>query len=188
MCKKVFSFLAVALVVLCFSLSAVQAETVPIGSGDAVYRDMDTPFLFMCLVGHTGIYIGGKTVVHMQSAGCQKVDFSNFFDKMYWGSSYAGNSDAAKKRVAEANRLFDKVKPQFNWTSYKSFGAKKPCGRCDGLSEWCFEKAGNDVTNDSSCATLTPQKQWKSGKVTRRYTTFFGNLALSTALVPWINM
>lgn len=183
MCKKVSIFLAVALFVLFFSLPVAKAETVPMGSGDAVYRNMES---LAWIIGHTGIYVGDSKVVHMQQAGCQKVDISNF-NVGYWGSSYAGNSKAAENRVKEAKRLLETVKPNFHWTSYKNFGDKKPLGRCDGLTEWCFEKAGNDVTNDSGCLTLTPQKQWQSTKVTRRYTTTWGNLALSTSIVSWYN-
>ncbi|MFH1564939.1 MAG: NlpC/P60 family protein [bacterium] len=183
MCKKVSIFLAVVLFILFFSLPVAKAKTVPMGNGDAVYRNMES---LAWIIGHAGIYVGGSKVVHMQQAGCQKVNISNF-NVGYWGSSYVGDSKVAKKRVDEANRLFNIVMPKFHGISYKNFGDKKPLGRCDGLTEWCFEKAGNDITNDSGYLTLTPQKQWQSTKVTRRYTTTWGKLSLSASLASWYN-
>lgn len=189
MCKKVSIFLAVALVVALFSLSVVQAETVTIGSGDAVYRDMDIIWMpALWLVGHTGIYIGGNQVIHMQSSGCVKADFSKSFNNGYWGSFYAGGSYVADQRVKEANRLFNTVHPKFDFYDYKSFGdATKPRGRCDGMVEWCFEKCGDQVAFDFGWAMLTPQIQWKSSRITRRYTTARGKVtynATSVSLVP----
>lgn len=161
MFKKVFGCLIAVLVVLCFSLSTSYAWY--INSGDAVYRDLDTIMIPVRLIGHAGLYIGGNQVVHMQKPRCEQADFSNFFNKRFWGSFCAGNYFVAKNRVQEANRILSK-KAKYDFYSYKSFGDNNPVGRCDGMVEYCYEKFGTDVANDYHWSALTPQMQWKSTK------------------------
>ncbi|MFH1564246.1 MAG: hypothetical protein ABIC82_00100 [bacterium] len=183
MFKKVVSCLAVLLVALFFSLSVAQSATV--GFGDAVFRDMDSWYMALWLVGHTGIYIGGGKVVHMQGSGCEKADMSNFTNTRYWGSFYSGNYFAAKNRVDEAN-TFLSPKAIYDFWSYKNFSGNSPKGRCDGLVEHCFEKFGANVVNDYHWSTLTPQTQWRSNKISRRYTTSRGKTAYNTDVIPLI--
>lgn len=183
MFKKVFGFLTVALVVL-FVLSAPRvglSGAMP-ESGDAVYRDMDMKSSAIKLVGHAGLFIGNFEVIHMQYPCIEKTNLTTNFYAGYWGSFYAGNYDVAKKRTKEVKELFSK-KAKYSFTNYKSFGDKKPRGRCDGLVEWCFEKFGNDVVNDYHWSSLTPQMQWQSGAITKRYSSTRGKEAYSAELI-----
>lgn len=184
MSKKVFSFLAVMLVVLLVVLSIPRvgmSGAMP-EAGDAVYRDLGTNIVSAKLIGHAGVFIGNFEVVHMQYPKVQKVALTNFYVD-YWGSFYTNNYDVAQKIAKEAKNLLSK-NVKYSFFNYKSFGSKyAPKGRCDGLDEWCYEKGGIDITNDYHWSALSPQMQWKSGAITRRYTTTRGTEAKNSALV-----
>lgn len=184
MSKKIFSSLAVIVLIVFFSLSFARigmSGSMP-GEGDAVYRDINTTITSIKLAGHAGLCIGNLEVIHMQKPRIERTALTNFYVD-YWGSFYAGNYDAAKKRANEARRLFLK-NIGYSFTSYKSFGIAKPYGRCDGLVEWCFEKGGNDIViADYIWHKISPQLQWRSSKITKRYSTARGNTANTSALV-----
>lgn len=181
MLKKVFWCFVIGCVL---SLSAARlgmSGAMP-EAGDAVYRDLDTNRAAIKLVGHAGLFIDNFEVIHMQYPCIEKTDLTTNFYASYWGSFYAGSLKTAKKRVEEVRNLL-KGKAKYSFTNYKSFGDKKPRGRCDGLVEWCFEKFGNDVVNDYHWSSLTPQMQWQSSNATKRYLTKHGKEAYSAELV-----
>ncbi len=190
MFKKIYSSLAVIALVVFFSLSFARVGMSGSMSevGDAVYRDIDTKTASIKLVGHAGIYIGNFEVIHMQYPRITKGDLVNSFYVDYWGSFYAGNYDAAKNRVKEANKLLDK-KVAYSFLGYKNFNLSKlspmqPHGRCDGLVEYCYAIAGDDIVpNDNGWTTLSPQMQWKSSKTTKRFTSVRGKTAYNSALI-----
>jgi len=183
MLKRIFGFLVVVLVALFFSLSTARiaiSGAMP-EAGDAVYRDIATNTASIKLIGHAGVFVGNFEVVHMQWPQIQKVQLTNFYVD-YWGSFYVGGPLAAKNRAEEARKLFSKS-AKYSFFSHKNFGAKKPSGRCDGLIEHCCEKAGNNIVNDYHWSALSPQMQWKSNAITKRYTTTRGKTAYSSALI-----
>ncbi len=104
MSKRFFRFLTVMAVFLSLSAAQVAMSGAMPEAGDGVYRDMNTGILLAKIVGHAGICIGNFEVIHMQKPRIEKTALVNFYPD-YWGSFYAGNSFAAKKRVKEANRL-----------------------------------------------------------------------------------
>lgn len=182
MSKKVFSLTIMLAVFFVLSAPRVVLSGAMPEAGDAVYRDLDTNIVSAKLIGHAGVFIGNFEVVHMQYPKIQKVALTNFYVD-YWGSFYAKNYDAASKIAREATSLLSK-NAMYGFFNHKSFGSKyAPKGRCDGLAEWCYEKGGIDVVNDYHWSSLTPQMQWKSGAITRRYITTRGTEAKNSALV-----
>ncbi len=185
MFRKFPSSLVITVLVVFFSLFFARvgmSGSMP-EEGDAVYRDINTDRKAIKLAGHAGMAIGNLEVIHMQYPEIERTTLTNFYVD-YWGSFYAGNSKAAENRVKEAKVLLLKH-VKYSLTYYKSFGGEKACcGRCDGLIEWCYEKAGNDiVANDSIWHKISPQLQWKSSKITKRYSTARGKTAYNSALV-----
>lgn len=184
MFRKVSSSLVLIVLVVFFSLSFARvgmSGSMP-EEGDAVYRDIDTSITSIKLVGHAGLYIGNFIVIHMQFPQIARGDLSNSFYVDYWGSFYSGGPLAAKARAKEATLLFIK-NVGYSFINYKSFGDKNPCGRCDGLVQWCYAKAGTKVTDDNGWTTLSPQMQWKSSKITKRYSSARGKTAYNSALI-----
>src|SRR4030042_629466 len=188
MIRKFFGFLLA--ITVFFSLSSAKigmSGSMP-EAGDAVYRDIDTSITSIKLVGHAGIYIGNFEVIHMQYPRIAKGNLVSTFYADYWGSFYAGDSKAPKKIVEEANNLLNK-KVAYSFLGYKNFDLSKLSplqahGRCDGLVEFCYEKAGNDIVpNDNGWTKLSPQLQWKSSKPVNRFTSARGKTAKDSALI-----
>lgn len=195
---KKFCVAIVILMLIFCSFSILQAGT--FGwypqPGDAIYRDMDR--WITRSIGHAGLYIGqykptgwlsDTYAVHMQKSGCEMISFFNFESgKKYWGAMYSGDWKIADKRVKEAIRLYNLKKLKYDFFNYKSFDSYK--GRCEGLVEWCSEKAGKDILNDYHWSSSSPQMQWKSvGNMSYRVITADGEAAFKNSTVPitgWI--
>ncbi len=188
MFRKVSISLILTALVVFFSLSFARvgmSGSMP-EAGDAVYRDIDTSITSIKLVGHAGLYIGNSEVIHMQYPRIAKGDLVNSFYVDYWGSFYAGNNNAAKKRVEKAKELL-KIGATYSFMGYKNFDwtyPMQPHGRCDGLIEYCYEIVDKDIVpNDNGWTKLSPQLQWKSSRITKRYSSARGKTAYNSALI-----
>lgn len=162
------SFVFVLMLFVMFLIDGIASAD----PGDGVYRNMDR---WGCeSTGHAGMDVGSNNVVHMEETGCYLENFSSSFSRNYWGSITQGNSKSAEARIEKAKNIF-KQQPQYSFFIYKQYPSKF---RCDGLVEYCFEKAGGDIVPDWGWATLSPYAQWISNKITRRNITALGNQQL----------
>lgn len=172
--SQIYLGLVVIICLFGFSVKVIAGTTekAPRG-GDAVYRDFIGSFKNpIGHMGHTGLFIGSGEVVHMQPTGCYKANFiDDYYNKNYWGAMYLGDSKAAQKRIDEAIYIYKK-KPKFGPIAYKN---PYKSFRCDGLVEYCFEKAGGNIVNDTDYLSISPRYQWLSiGKMSYRAITNLG--------------